>query len=186
MSDEILKIGFVQGGLQSFICEFESCITNLIGDEAMQILKTCDFSSYTELMENVIRILLKDSEETDILLRFPFASIVDYSTVSSFQKAIDMSAHVGKMKVSGIVIKWNKEDFYELFVKPIKRIIRSFMNVPTRDMEEIETIIICGTLAECPLVQNAVKRSFSTKRIVVLTDDQVKSGAVYIGHMSPI
>nr|XP_022308888.1 uncharacterized protein LOC111114729 isoform X2 [Crassostrea virginica] len=184
VSDEILKIGFVQGGLQSFICEFESCITYLIGDEAMQILKTRDFSSYTDLVENVIRILLKDSEETDIHLRFPFASIVGYSTVSSFRKTIDMSAHVGKMKVFGNVIIWNKEDFYELFVKSVKRIIRSFMNVPSRDMVEIETIIMSGTLAECPLVQNAVKKSFSTKRIVVLTDDQVKIGAVYIGHMS--
>ena len=185
VSDEILKIGFVQAGLQSFICEFESCITDLIGEKAMQRLKTCDFSSYTDLIENVISILT-DSKETNIYLRFPIASIDDYLTVSSLRNAIDMSAHAGKMKVSGNVIKWNKEDFQELFVKPFKRIIRSFMNVPTRDMEEIETIIICGTLAECPLVQNAVKKSFSTKRIVVLTDDQLKSGAVYIGHMSPI
>lgn len=184
VSDEILKIGFVQAGLQSFICEFESCITDLIGEKAMQRLKTCDFISYTDLMEHLISILQEDPKETYIQFRFPFASIDDYCTVSSFQNAIDMSAHVGKMKVLGNIIRWDKEDFHELFVKPVKRIIRSFMNVPTRDMEEIETFIICGTLAECPLVQNAVKKSFSTKRIVVLTDDQVKSGAVYIGHMS--
>lgn len=183
-SNEILKSGFVQGGLQSFISEFETCINELIGEEAMQMLKTYDMNSYPELLEAVVGILNNDSADTNVRFRFPFASIADVSSLSTFKKAIDMSVHAGKIYIVRDVVIWNKEDFHKLFDKPIKRIMHRFMKLSARDIEEIETIIMFGSLAECPLVQNAVKKSFSTKRIVVLTDDQVKSGAVYIGHMS--
>lgn len=183
-SNEILKSGFVQGGLQSFISEFETCINKFIGEEAMQRLKTYGMVSYLELIEAVIRLLNNDTEDTNVRFHFPFASIDDLSSLTSFEKAIDMSVHAGKIHVRRDLVIWNKEDFHKLFDKPIKRIIHSFMKLSARDLEEIETIIMFGPLAECLLVQNAVKKSFSTKRIVVLTDDQVKSGAVYIGHMS--
>lgn len=179
-SNEILKIGFVQGGLQSFISVFESCFNDFCGEGAMQKLKTCDFSSYKDIIEDVLRFLKSDSERTEIRIRFPISIIDD----DSFKKAMDMSVHAGKIEMKRNKMKWEKEEFQKLFDKPVKKIIQSFMEVPSRDMDDIQTIIMFGTLAECPLVQNAVKKSFSTKQIVVLTHDQVKKGAVYIGHMS--
>ena len=183
-SNEILKIGFAQGGLQSFISVFESCFNDFCGEGAMQKLKTCDYYSYIEMIDSVLKFLESDPKRTNIRIRFPISIIDDDSSFSSFKKAIDMSVHAGKIQLENDKLIWDKEDFQNLFDKPVKRIIQSFMEVPSRDMDDIQTIIMFGTLAECPLVENAVKKSFSSKQIVVLTDHQVKSGAVYIGNIS--
>ena len=52
------------------------------------------------------------------------------------------------------------------------------------DMEDIDTLLMIGSFAECRVVQNAVRKTLSPKRVVVVTNEEVRSGGVYIGHMT--
>lgn len=181
-SNEIIKMGFDRVGLQSILVyEFESCISDIIGKEAMQRFKVCDFPSYKELMETVLRKLENKTKNGIINIHLPI-SIIDMDDDKSFQEAIDMSVYAGTIRHKGAVISWKKEDFQKLFDKAIGKIIRILKQ--SCDMKGIDTIVMFGRLAKCSVLQDAIRESFSTKHVVVLTEQQVRSGAVYIGLMS--
>lgn len=184
VSDEFMKVGFV--AVQSFVDEFESCIKNIIGEKAMQRFKTCDLPGYTDLMENVSVKLKSKWEVSRIKIYLP-TSLKDIfdgnASPLTLQEVIDMSVYGGQISIRRDKMIWNLEDFFRLFNKPIKKLIRILQRVPSYDMEDIDTFIMFGRLAEYPLVQNAVKKFFSTKHLVVLSTEQVKSGAICIGNM---
>lgn len=181
-SNEIIQMGFDRVGLQSILVyDFEFCISEIIGKEAMQRFKVCDFPSYKELMETVlVKLENKENYET-INIQLP-SSIIDMDDDKSFQEAIDMSVYAGTIRQTVNKLRWKKEDFQKLFDKSIGKIIRILEQ--SCDMEGINTIVMFGRLAECPILQDAIRESFSTKLVVVLTEEQVRSGAVYIGLMS--
>ena len=180
-SNEIIKMGFDRVGLQSILVyEFESCMREIIGKEAMQRFKVCDFPSYKELMETVL-VKLKSKKEYETNIKLP-SSIIEMHD-KSLQEAIDMSVYAGTIRQKHrAIISWKREDFQKLFDKSIGKIIRILKQ--SCDMEDIDTIVMFGTLAECPVLQDAIRESFSIKHVVVLTEEQVRSGAVYIGLMS--
>lgn len=181
-SNEIIKMGFDRVGLQSILVYgFESCISEIIGKEAMQRFKVCDFPSYKELMETVLVKLENKENYGTINIQLP-TSIIDMDDDKSFQEAIDMSVYVGTIRQTVYKLRWIKEDFQKLFDKSIGKIIRILKQ--SCDMEGIDTIVMFGRLAECLILQDAIRESFSTKHVVVLTEEQVRSGAVYIGLMS--
>lgn len=181
-SNEIIKMGFDRVGLQSILVYgFESCISEIIGKEAMQRFKVCDFPSYKELMETVLVKLENKENYGTINIQLP-TSIIDMDDDKSFQEAIDMSVYAGTIRQTVYKLRWIKEDFQKLFDKSIGKIIRILKQ--SCDMEGIDTIVMFGRLAECLILQDAIRESFSTKHVVVLTEEQVRSGAVYIGLMS--
>lgn len=48
----------------------------------------------------------------------------------------------------------------------------------------METILLFGSLSQSGVVQDAVRKSFNSKRVIALESDAAAvKGAVYIGHM---
>lgn len=47
----------------------------------------------------------------------------------------------------------------------------------------METILLFGSLSQSGVVQDAVNKSFNSKRVIASELDVAVKGAVYIGHM---
>ena len=71
------------------------------------------------------------------------------------------------------------EKVFEKTISKIKTNIKDVINI-----EDTATLHMIGSFAECRVVQNAVRETLSPKRVVVVTNEEVRSGGVYIGHMT--
>lgn len=113
-------------------------------------------------------------------------SIINYpkgGTKTSLKNAISLSKYSEKVKLSNSVLKWNKEDFFEFGDKVTKGVIEHIKTKFAVDLAEVETILLFGSLSQSGVVQDAVSKSFNSKRVIALDSDAAVKGAVYIGHM---
>lgn len=102
---------------------------------------------------------------------------------TSLKNAISLSKYSERVKLSNSILKWNKEDFFKFGEKVTKGVIEHIETEFAVDMAEVETILLFGSLSQSGVVQDAVRKSFSTKRVIALDSDAAVKGAVYIGHM---
>lgn len=187
-SDEVLKMGIGQWGLQSLVADFDSFLTEIVGDGTMQKFKTNFANCYSDMMRH-LKLKLHCHGTGDLHVpHFPARTIEDCKIGvpwSSFQEAIEMSAFEGKIHIRNrsTVLVCKEELLVEkVFEKTISRMKTNLKDV--MDMEDIDTLLMIGSFAESQVVQNAVRETLSPKRVVVVTNDEVRSGGVYIGHMT--
>lgn len=90
----------------------------------------------------------------------------------------DVSYAHGGLKISGqLVESWIKE--------PISNAISHMSGILTEpSMSVVDSVLLVGGFAECPFVQEAVKKAFSNKRIVIPSQprEAVLCGAVLFGR----
>lgn len=186
--DEVLKISTGPWGLQSVIKEFENFITEIIGEEKMQQLKTEYRNEYKNLIYSFTDKWISPSawnHDGKITVLFPRRilgwiekdlqkTVEDISTLFRYSKQITILQDK---------IRWDKEDFRKFGDKVIKKVIGHIKAVLAGDMEDVETILVFGRLFENVCVQNAVRENFKTKSVVALRPFDVLRGAVHIGHI---
>lgn len=102
---------------------------------------------------------------------------------TSLKNAISLSKYSERVKLSNSILKWNKEDFFKFGEKVTRGVIEHIETEFAVDMAEVETILLFGSLSQSGVVQDAVRKSFSTKRVIALDSDAAVKGAAYIGHM---
>jgi len=71
------------------------------------------------------------------------------------------------------------------FDEPINKGIRQIADVLAMPaLNDVDTILLVGEFAECPLVQETVKEAFMSKRIVIPREPShaILRGAVLFGH----
>lgn len=113
-------------------------------------------------------------------------SMINYlkgGTKTPLKNAIGLSKYSEKVKLSNSVLKWNKEDFLKFGDKVTKGVIEHIKTEFAVDMADVETILLFGSLFQSGAVQDPVRKSFNTKRVIALESDAAVKGAVYIGHM---
>lgn len=175
-------------GLQSVFEEFENCLTEIMGQEQMLIYKSKHRRDFGELADAFLKKYSKLDKSTcrsTINMYIPL-SIINYpkgGTKTSLKNAISTSKYSEKVKLSNSVLKWNKEDFFEFGDKVTKGVIEHIKTKFAVDLAEVETILLFGSLSQSGVVQDAVSKSFNSKRVIALESDAAVKGAVYIGHM---
>jgi len=78
--------------------------------------------------------------------------------------------------------------FLSWFQEPITTGIRHIAGILSQPaMNDVDTILLVGEFAKCPLVQEKVKEAFKNKTIVIpaYPAEAVVSGAVVCGHQGP-
>lgn len=188
LSNEVLKISTVRLGLQSVFDEFENCLTEIMGQEEMLMYK----SEHREDFEELAHAFFKKYSKLDlsacrstINMYIPI-SMINYlkgGTKTPLKNAIGLSKYSEKVKLSNSVLKWNKEDFLKFGDKVTKGVIEHIKTEFAVDMADVETILLFGSLFQSGAVQDPVRKSFNTKRVIALESDAAVKGAVYIGHM---
>lgn len=166
LSDEILRICTGPWGLQSVLCEFETCMSDIFGVEQIQMLKLLEHRwDFNDLIESfLMKYLIKDkySGSNKIRLRIP----------------ISLSRHSEQIKLHMNLLSLNKDDFEKIGEKTIKNIIKQIKTVLAGEMADVETIILCGRLSQSYIVQHALVESFKTKRVVVFDNMHENSAAI--------
>lgn len=188
LSKEVLKISTVPLGLQSVFDEFENCLTEIMGQEEMLMYK----SEHREDFEELAHAFFKKYSKLDlsacrstINMYIPI-SMINYlkgGTKTPLKNAIGLSKYSEKVKLSKSVLKWNKDDFLKFGDKVTKGVIEHIKTEFAVDMADVETILLFGSLFQSGAVQDPVRKSFNTKRVIALESDAAVKGAVYIGHM---
>ena len=181
-------MGIGSWGLQSMVDDFESFLAEIVGDGTMQKFKTNFTNCYSDMIRHLkSKLHLQGTNELRIS-EFPAGTIEECrldARWSSFQEAVEMSAFAGKIhfrKISKTLVCEKDLVFEKVFEKTIAKIKTNLKDV--MDMEDIDTLLMIGSFAECRVVQNAVRETLSPKRVVVVTNEEVRSGGVYIGHMT--
>lgn len=98
------------------------------------------------------------------------------------EQNINSSKYSEKVQITCDKMRWSKDGISLLCDKTIKRIIEHIKTILVSDMVDIETILLIGSLSEVIVVQNAVRDFFNTKRVVILQENAVLTGAVHIRH----
>lgn len=188
LSNEVLKISTVPLGLQSVFDEFENCLTEIMGQEEMLMYK----SEHREDFEELAHAFFKKYSKLDlsacrstINMYIPISMIncLKGGTKTPLKNAIGLSKYSEKVKLSNSVLKWNKDDFLKFGDKVTKGVIEHIKTEFAVDMADVETILLFGSLFQSGAVQDPVRKSFNTKRVIALESDAAVKGAVYIGHM---
>lgn len=188
LSNEVLKISTVPLGLQSVFDEFENCLTEIMGQEEMLMYK----SEHREDFEELAHAFFKKYSKLDlsacrstINMYIPISTInyLKGGTKTPLKNAIGLSKYSEKVKLSNSVLKWNKDDFFKFGDKVTKGVIEHIKTEFAVDMADLETILLFGSLFQSGAVQDPVRKSFNTKRVIALESDAAVKGAVYIGHM---
>lgn len=175
-------------GLQSVFNEFENCLTEIMGQEQMLAYKSKHRRDFEELAHTFSKKnsnLDKSTCRSTINMRIPL-SMINYpkgGTKTSLKNAISLSKYSEKVKLFDSVLEWNKEDFFEFGDKVTKGVIEHIKTKFAVDLAEVETILLFRSLSQSGVVQDAVNKSFNSKRVIALDSDAAVKGAVYIGHM---
>lgn len=186
-SIQLLKISTGPWGLQTAFNEFETCLTDIIGNKQMQMFKSKYRFDYLDLVETFKRkfLNLKSSNCDAVKTSIP-VSIVECVSEKSFAtlgKAIKLSKHANYLTFAGDKLCWKKGKFVQFADKVIGQIIEHIRTLLASEMSDVEAILLTGQLSESELVQNAVRKYFGKKRIMTFYTDAALSGAVYIGHL---
>lgn len=188
LSNEVLKISTVPLGLQSVFDEFENCLTEIMGQEEMLMYKSEHREDFEELSDTFFKNysnLDSSACRSTINMYIPISMIyyLKGGTETSLKNAIGLSEYSEKVKLSNRVLKWNKEDFLKFGDKVTKVVIEHIKTEFAVDMADVETILLFGSLFQNGALQDPVRKSFNTKRVIALESDAAVKGAVYIGHM---
>lgn len=186
LSDEILRICTGPWGLQSVLCEFETCMSDIFGVEQIQMLKLLEHRwEFDMLIQNFLRAYFRmniyNSGPNVIRLQIPPS--LPENTMTT--KAVCLSKYSKQVNLHKNKLRWNKNDFVKIGEKTIKNIIKQIKTVLVGEMTDVETIILCGHLSKSVVVQNALVECFNTKRVVVLDKmyeiQAAINGAIQVG-----
>lgn len=183
-SYEILKISKGSWGMKSILNEFETCLEESIGKQQIQAFKRDLSSEYNYLIEEFERKLKTVHDVQRLLIRIPFNILqwVKDHTLSSMEETINCSEYSMNIKMACDKMILSKNVILLTCEKTVNRIIEHIKTVLTSDMEDVETILLFGSLSEVVVVQNAVREIFKTKDVIVLHENAVLSGAVHLRH----
>lgn len=170
--------------MQSLLDEFDTCIEEIVGKLQMQAMRKDLSSDYTDFTEDLKRKFKTTHNVQRLQISIPFNILqwVEDHTLSSMEQNINSSKYSEKVQITCDKMRWSKDGISLLCDKTIKRIIEHIKTILVSDMVDIETILLIGSLSEVIVVQNAVTDFFNTKRVVILHENAVLTGAVHIRH----
>lgn len=168
--------------MQSLLDEFDTCMEEIVGKQQMQAMRKDLFSDYTDFTEDFKRKLkiMRNAQRLQISIPLNILQWVEDHTLSSMKQNISSSKYSEKIEMTCDKMRWSKDGISLLCDKTIKRIIEHIKTVLTSDMVDVETILLFGSMSEVIVIQNAVRDFFNTKRVVVLHENAVLTGAVHI------
>ena len=166
-------------GLSSVSDIFIAWLTQLLGEDVMKSFKNERMEDYYELSQNIAMRLSKFSSAKNENKYFNIRIEPALSTkLERVKLTDDIKYTAGVLRISSqLVESWIKE--------PISNAIRHISGILTEPaMSGVDTILLVGRFAECPLIQEAVKKAFSNKKIVIPTNPTtaVLCGAVLFGR----
>jgi len=186
---ELLRTNGGQWGASSVETAFTTWLNDVFGKDTINKWKIACYDEYCGLIQSIkakIHSLRLSYDKTDEE-RFRVTSLIEYIRMSSHNRKTDFARM--KLKENAVIVhdklrvpakvvrSWCDE--------PINKGIRHIADVLAMPaMNDVDTILLVGEFAECPLVQETMKKAFRGKKIVIPREPSraVLRGAVLYGH----
>ena len=170
---------------------FEEFLCDIVGKDKMDKFKDENMVDYLDLFRNFETkkrtINPKKLDEGNMHMTVPdgFTQMVNGGK-KGFEAVISKSPHRDIVSFDKGNFKWQNREFAKFFEKTIRSIVNHIEELfQEKDVKDVKTILMVGGFSECMLLQDAIRKKFSKKRIVVPEDYglAVLKGAVYFGHV---
>lgn len=169
---------------------FLQMIVKILGAPMINLLKQEDPSAYLDLLREFETVKRKIDPTTSGKVNFtiPCATINSLCEKHQNESLISMiqaSPFADQITLRGDKLRVDADVMKKLFEKTINNIIKLVKDIlrkPTA--QDVPLLLLVGGFAECPLIQSAMKKEFSNKRIIIPEESglSVLKGAVLFGH----
>lgn len=169
---------------------FIQMMVKILGAPLINLLKQDDPSAYLDLLREFETVKRKIESTTSGKVNFtiPCATIntlCEKHQNESLSSMIQASPFAEQITLRGDKLRVDADVMKNLFQKTINNIIRLVKDIlrkPTA--RDVPLLLLVGGFAECPLIQSAMKKEFSNKRIIIPEESglSVLKGAVLFGH----
>ena len=164
-------------------------IVKIIGALLLTLLKQMDSTAYLDLLrdfEVVKRHIKPDTKSVNVRIpHFTINSLCERHQNETFSSMIQSSPFASKIALRGDKMRVDADVMKSLFDKTINNIVSLVKDVLRKPAaKNVPLLLLVGGFAECPLVQAAMKKHFSNKRIIIPEEAglSVLKGAVLFGH----
>ncbi|XP_056012673.1 heat shock 70 kDa protein 12A-like isoform X3 [Ostrea edulis] len=192
-SEKILMASWGPWGGKSVNDMFMTFLTELVGERVIKDFKEecmegyLDMTRYFEAKKRKANSYRDGS--TSIPIPMPFIHLCEkLHNVIDFREVIDKNElHRNNVKYTAGKLKWENKYFRGFFKKTIDSIVKHIDELFEEDVgRDVDIIVMVGGLSECHLVQDAIKKNFEQKTVIVPEEAglAVVKGAVYLGHLS--
>ncbi|XP_048777351.2 heat shock 70 kDa protein 12A-like isoform X1 [Ostrea edulis] len=192
-SEKILMASWGPWGGKYVNDMFMTFLTELVGERVIKDFKEecmegyLDMTRYFEAKKRKANSYRDGS--TSIPIPMPFIHLCEkLHNVIDFREVIDKNElHRNNVKYTAGKLKWENKYFRGFFKKTIDSIVKHIDELFEEDVgRDVDIIVMVGGLSECHLVQDAIKKNFEQKTVIVPEEAglAVVKGAVYLGHLS--
>lgn len=169
---------------------FIQMIVKILGAPLINLLKQEDPSAYLDLLREFETVKRKIESTTSGKVNFtvPCAtinSLCEKHQKESFKSMIETSPFANQITLRGDKLRVDADIMKNLFSTTVNNIIKLVKDVLRNPVvSDVQLLLLVGGFAECPLIQTAMKKVFSHKRIVIPEESglSVLKGAVLFGH----
>ncbi|XP_063432515.1 heat shock 70 kDa protein 12A-like [Mytilus trossulus] len=169
---------------------FVQMIVKILGAPLINLLKQEDPSAYLDLLREFETVKRKIESTTSGKVNFtvPCATIntlCEKHQNESFKSMIEASPFANQIALRGDKLRVDADIMKNLFSLTVNNIIKLVKDVLRNPVvSDVQLLLLVGGFSECPLIQSAMKKVFSHKRIVIPEEAglSVLKGAVLFGH----
>jgi len=169
---------------------FIQMIVKILGAPLMTLLKQEDPTAYLDLLREFETVKRKIKTDTTgkVNITIPCAtinSLCESHQNESLNSMIQSSPFASKIALRGDKMRVDADVMKSLFDKTINNIVSLVTDVLRNPAaKDVPLLLLVGGFAECPIVQAAMKKNFSNKRIIIPEEAglSVLKGAVLFGH----
>ncbi|XP_076100918.1 heat shock 70 kDa protein 12A-like [Mytilus galloprovincialis] len=169
---------------------FIQMMVKILGAPMINLLKQEDPSAYLDLLREFETVKRKIEPTTSGKVNFtiPCATInalCEKHQNESLLSMIQASPFADQITLRGDKLRVDADVMKTLFEKTINNIIKLVKDILRKSSaQDVPLLLLVGGFAECPLIQSAMGKEFSEKRIIIPEEAgiSVLKGAVLFGH----
>ena len=167
--------------------EFENRLINILGERVMKQLKEEQAQAYLDIFREfeIAKRSIKSCDTDEIRMTISYVTVnemcekIENKTLKEAFKNVDgMKIKADKLHIDAEIMK----QFYQPSIKELIKHMQTILKHPRTDGTSI--ILLVGGSAECGLIRDEIKKSFSSLQLVVPPEAglAVMKGAVIFGH----
>jgi len=188
---ELLRTNGGPWGVSSVETVVNTWLADVFGQDTINKWIDEKFDDYRDLMQDIESKRNHLSYNKTKEVRFVICSLLEHMQMilssQDITKRLERIKLKDDVKIQRSMLHVPAQVVRSWFDEPINKGIRHISAVLAMPaLNEVDTILLVGELAECLLVQETVKEAFRNKRIVIPREPRVAvpSGAVLFGHQS--
>ncbi|VDI16587.1 Hypothetical predicted protein [Mytilus galloprovincialis] len=179
-------------GGTSIDADFIQLLVKILGAPLIHLMKQEQPDAYLDLIREfeTVKRTITPSKQGKVNMAIPYAtldSLCKTHLKEDLSTAINASPYANSISLRGDKMRFDADLFKSLFDKTINNILTLLKEMFTREeLESVALLLLVGGFSECALLQAAIKKMFTSRRVIVPEGSglTVLKGAVLFGHNS--